>query len=54
MSFLGTLFLIFLVLKLTDVIGWSWWIVTMPLWGAFALAILLAAILTAVNKSGGV
>jgi len=30
---LGTvLFLIFLVLKLTDHIDWSWWWVTAPLW----------------------
>lgn len=30
---LGTvLFLIFLVLKLTNHINWSWWYVTMPLW----------------------
>jgi hypothetical protein len=30
---LGTLlFLIFLVLKLTDNIDWSWWWVTAPLW----------------------
>lgn len=27
-----TLFLIFLVLKLTDTIDWSWWWVTSPLW----------------------
>jgi hypothetical protein len=26
------LFLIFLVLKLTDNIDWSWWWVTSPLW----------------------
>jgi hypothetical protein len=26
------LFLIFLVLKLTDTIDWSWWWVTSPLW----------------------
>jgi len=26
------LFLIFLVLKLTNVIAWSWWWVTAPLW----------------------
>jgi hypothetical protein len=38
------LFLIFMVLKLTDNIDWSWWWVTSPLWipallvGAFALA----------------
>ena len=30
---LGTmLFLIFLILKLTDNIDWSWWWVTSPLW----------------------
>ena len=26
------LFIVFLVLKLTDVIDWSWWWVTLPLW----------------------
>jgi phosphoglycerol transferase MdoB-like AlkP superfamily enzyme len=31
------LFLIFLVLKLCGVIDWSWWWVTAPLWGMFAL-----------------
>lgn len=30
---LGTvLFIVFLVLKLTEVIDWSWWWVTAPLW----------------------
>ena len=36
-SFMGLLFLVFLVLKLTHVIDWSWWWVTAPLWGVFAL-----------------
>jgi len=27
-----TLFLIFLILKLTETIDWSWWWVTSPLW----------------------
>jgi len=31
-GFLGLLALAFIVLKLTDVIGWSWWWVTAPLW----------------------
>ena len=34
---LGCLFLIFLTLKLTGHIDWSWWWVTAPLWGPFAL-----------------
>lgn len=35
--FLLVLFFIFLVLKLTGHIGWSWWWVTAPLWGRFIL-----------------
>ena len=43
---LGTvLFLIFLVLKLCNVIDWSWWWVTSPLWIS---AILYVLILTGV------
>lgn len=33
----GMMFIVFLVLKLTEVIAWSWWWVTAPLWGGFAL-----------------
>lgn len=40
----GATFLVFLVLKLTDVIGWSWWWVTAPLWGGLALALLVLGI----------
>ena len=30
---IGTiLFIVFLILKLTGVIDWSWWLVTAPLW----------------------
>jgi len=35
------LFLIFLVLKLTEVIDWSWWYVTMPLWVGLAIGLFL-------------
>ena len=28
-----TIFIVFLILKLTNVIDWSWWWVTAPLWG---------------------
>ena len=31
-GFFGLLFITFLVLKLTHVIDWSWWLITMPLW----------------------
>lgn len=35
------LFLVFLTLKLTGVIAWSWWLVTMPLWGGLAIVFIV-------------
>ena len=43
-SFCGLLFIAFLVLKLTEVIDWSWWWVTAPLWGGVALIIVILAL----------
>jgi hypothetical protein len=44
---LGTvLFLIFLVLKLTDHIDWSWWWVTCPLWLPFAIIMFIVFIIS--------
>ena len=42
-GFTEILFLVFLVLKLTGVIDWSWWWITAPLWGG--IGILLAIFL---------
>jgi hypothetical protein len=41
------LFLIFLVLKLCGIIGWSWWWVTCPLWigAALGLGIMLIGLI---------
>lgn len=44
------LFLIFLVLKLTDLIDWSWWWVTSPLWLPLLFLVVLA-IVTIVGES---
>lgn len=49
-GFLGILFIVFLILKLTNVIDWSWWWVTAPLWGALALGIALAIIIEIIKK----
>ena len=43
-SFTVLLFLVFLVLKLTGVIGWSWWWVFSPLWIPFVLVLVLVGI----------
>ena len=40
---LGILGVVFVTLKLTGYIDWSWWWVTAPFWGGFAL--LLAILL---------
>jgi len=39
---LDVLFFIFLVLKLTGQITWSWWLVTAPLWIPLCILALLA------------
>lgn len=31
------LFIVFMILKLTHTIDWSWWWITAPLWGGFVL-----------------
>jgi hypothetical protein len=38
------LFLVFLVLKLTKVITWSWWWVTCPLWAPLIFIVILLII----------
>jgi hypothetical protein len=43
---LGTvLFIVFLILKLTGTIDWSWWWVTSPLWVPLTLGIVVMGIL---------
>ena len=53
-SFFNLLFIVFLVLKLTKVINWSWWWVTAPLWGpiVFVLGVLALVFICAVIYAG--
>lgn len=32
----------FIILKLTNIIDWSWWWVTLPLWGGIVLILFIA------------
>ena len=41
---LGLLGVLFVGLKLTGIIEWSWWWVTAPFWGGLALVLAVAAI----------
>jgi hypothetical protein len=43
-SLLGLLGIAFVILKLCNVIDWSWWLVTLPFWGGLALVLLVVLI----------
>lgn len=51
-GFTGLLTIAFIVLKLTHVIAWSWWLVLAPMWIGLAifLLVLLVIVLIAVVK----
>lgn len=57
-GFAGLLAIVFITLKLTHVIDWSWWWVLAPLWGSLALwvlvvlAIIVGAIVIGTIKTG--
>jgi len=52
MSLLGVLQIIFIVLKLCNLIAWSWWAVLIPLWIELACAVLaILIILLAIKVS---
>lgn len=48
---LGLLGVLFIALKLCGVIGWSWWWVTAPFWGGFALVMLIILIAAVAFKT---
>lgn len=50
MSSLGVLQIIFIVLKLCNLIAWSWWAVLIPLWIELACAVLAILIILKVSE----
>lgn len=44
LGFMDILQLIFIVLKLTNLISWSWWWVLAPTWGSIILVVVLMLI----------
>jgi hypothetical protein len=44
-GFLGLLTILFIGLKLSKVIDWSWWWVTAPIWIPFAACLLILAVI---------
>ena len=51
-GFTGALFLTFLTLKLLDIIDWSWWWVTAPLWGSAIILVVVIVILLITAAKG--
>ena len=55
-GFLGLLGLLFIALKLTNFIDWSWWLVLAPLWIPIAIVLfmlIIVAIVTYFNVTFG-
>lgn len=44
-GFFGILGLIFIVLKLTEVVAWSWWLVLAPIYGDALFTIVVLSLL---------
>lgn len=47
-NFFALLTIVFITLKLTGYINWSWWWVLSPIWGSFAAALVIVLIVLAV------
>ena len=43
-AIIGVLGIVFIILKLTKVISWSWWLVLLPIYGPTIFAIVLLII----------
>ena len=44
-GFTGLLMVVFIVLKLTEVIAWSWWWVLSPIWISMILVVIFLGLL---------
>lgn len=48
MSISLVVFIVFLTLKLSNVVDWSWWLVTLPLWWWWLPAIIIVISITVI------
>ena len=44
-GFFGLLTIVFIVLKLTKVIDWSWWLVLLPFYGSIIFGLLIVGLI---------
>jgi hypothetical protein len=47
-GFTGLLTIVFIVLKLTGYISWSWWWVLSPIWIGFALILVIGVVVASI------
>ena len=52
-GFCGLLAIVFITLKLTNVIDWSWWLVLLPLYGPLAFVCVILLIVAVVAVAAG-
>ena len=52
LTFLSLLALLFIGLKLGGVIAWSWWLVMLPLYGGFIIALFFFAVVALIALFG--
>lgn len=45
MGFLEVLTIVFIVLKLTEVVAWSWWMVFSPMWAGYVVIFVIGGII---------
>jgi len=50
-SFMGLLTILFIALKLTNFIDWSWWWVLSPMWLSGVILVLAVLLLVLIRKS---
>ena len=53
MGFLETLTIVFIVLKLTEVVAWSWWMVFSPMLVGYAIIFVGAIIIAGIKIARG-
>ena len=51
LGILAVLQIVFLILKLTGLIDWSWWLVLVPLWAAIGFGLLFIILALIIYKS---
>ena len=49
-SFFALLAILFIGLKLAGIIDWEWWVVLSPIWGAFAITLLLVIVVVLFSR----